>query len=333
MVLYIGRGGTAMGAHRVRRLLLAAAAGALLASGAAASQYTYEKSWEYDVFARERLYVKSLPRVGGDVSGLAVPAGFFNESYDWFELYYLKFDVDGNRIERVLLYEMSGMPLVDVYIEDCILDSGVGILTYNLAESSPFNDYYYSVIQKPGFWYGREEGWYRIKDLAAFPGASYYYCYRIYAGGYRVCKMVGEHIVSYFTPLSGVTDMEAGPEGAVYIASDDLVSRYVDTGSLLRSWRAPKPIIDLTLDVQNRLLALASDNFTYVYDDAGSLLGSFTAPYTTRIYSADIGPDDKYFVLGCDHYDDEEIIHMYRFAPSPTNIVPTSLGKIKAVFN
>ena len=316
-------------------MLLAAAAGALLASGAAADIYSYETSWEYDVLGNETLLVKSLARVAGDASGLAVPAGFSNQGFDWFELYYLKFDADGNRIERVLLYEMPGMRLVDVYIEDCILDSAVGILTYNLGEYSPFNDYYYSVIQKPGFWYYREENWYRIKDLAAFPAASYFYCYRIYGGNYCVCKMVGKDVVSYFTPLSGVTDMEAGPEGAVYIANDDLVSRYVDTGSLLRSWRAPKPIIDLTLDVQNRLLVLASDNFTYIYDDGGTLLGSFTAPYTTNIYSADIGPGDKYFVLGCisDWDVDYNIVRMYRFAPSPTNIVPTSLGKIKAMFN
>ena len=323
-----------MGAKMVRRLLLAAVAGALLASGAAASYYNYEKSWEYDVYAKDRLYVIPEPRVGGDGTGLAIPAGILEREYDQTsQFYYLKFDAEGNKIGQVLLYEMGGMQLVDVFVKDCILDSGVGIVTYNLGEYTPFNDYYYSVIQMPGFWQDWEEGWHRIKDLAALPGARYFYCYRIYAGDYRVCTMVGKDIVSYFTPLSGVTDMEAGPEGAVYIASDDFVWRYVDTGSVVASWRTPFAVVDLTLDAQNRLLALASDNFTYVYDDAGTLLGSFTAPYATTIYSADMGPDDKYFVLGCDHYDDEEIIFMYRFAPSPTNIEPTSLGKIKAMFN
>jgi hypothetical protein len=152
----------------------------------------------------------------------------------------------------------------------------------------------------------------------------------------HICKCRGDStVISYFTPSGGVDDIAVTSEsdGAanVYVAYGAFVNKYSESGSLLQSWPVPSGIKDLTVDKWQRLLALAEDKYTYVYSSQGTLLGSFTTSYATEVYSADVGPGNQYYVLGVSYND--ALFYVYRFSPDTTGVLPTSLGKIKAIFN
>ena len=173
----------------------------------------------------------------------------------------------------------------------------------------------------------------RFKVIATRPDGTFYYCYRYYEGAYRVCKSPGTPSVdSYFTPASDVGDMVADNSGVLFISAGATVYKYQDTGSLISDWVVPGQIVDLTLDAASQVLVLTENKTVYIYDDAGSYLSSFTGPIADRVYSADAGPDGKYYVLTLTETSWQRGIRVYRFAPDLTNIRPASLGKIKAMF-
>jgi hypothetical protein len=132
--------------------------------------------------------------------------------------------------------------------------------------------------------------------------------------------------------------MAVDSSGYIYALSSDRIRKYDDAGSLVVAWYAPIALDSLSMDSYDHLLALADSNeYTYVFSDGGALLGSFTGPYENFYpgqLGADVGPDGKYYV-GYPYGPVNEgdwFVEMCLLAPSPTNVVPTSLGKIKAMY-
>ena len=307
-------------------LLRAAAAGAVLASGAAASTYYYETFWKYTYTFWQRTSLE--PKIMGDERFVYVTSyDFIMEDMgvfvDWFT-------AEGNYVSSS---------------EICIIKGGVACTTRGFALYGPWSlsllaiDYEAeengSLLVLEGAWEERSETWGDFQALAAIPNSPDYYCYRFYDGGMRVCRSPGTaEVTSYFTPPGNVRDMTVDAYGNLYLALDETVVKYDPAGTQVNSWVVPGRLIrDLTVDPAGRLLALTEDTYTYVYSPAGSLLSSFTAPYEYPVWSAAMGPDAKYYVLSCPFGSSNAGGWVYRFAPSPTNILPTSFGKIKAMFN
>jgi len=320
-----------MGAKMVKKLLSVAGIAAIFAADATASIYEYEASWEYRF--PPLFWPTHVVTVSGDAEGLVVPT--YYEGGFYAELHCYKFDANGNKKKDWLVSELFWDAGVTVY--GLITFQGDVIIAYQVRiPGAPQGEY--SALQRCGV-----KKWSLFKDdpfsetryfqrLARAAGGTYYYCYRYHDGRHRVCKSPGtKEVISYFNPVKeGVSDIVADGAGHVYVGRYPMIYKYHDSGSLLASWGIPSGFWDLTLDPDGRLLVLSSDKNTYVYDENGSILGSFTAPYTSLIRSADMGPDNKYFVLGVDYA--FRTVSMYRFAPDPTNVLPTSFGKIKAMY-
>ncbi len=315
-----------MGAKRVRRLLLAAAAGVLLASGAAASIYSYDSYWTYDLPA----YYSAEPFVSADSSGVVIPVNYSRGIMSIWRIYCYRFSGNGTKTGEFFVWN-------NWQTEDPVYASAHGVITLGGAVVVAYDIeriYTESVLFRRGGqgWELWERGGGRFQVLARPLDESYFYNYRQYSGGMRVCKCRGDSsVISYFTPAGGVDDIAVDADGCVYIADGTLIRKYYETGSLLQSWSVPSGIKDLTVDKWQRLLALAQDKYTYVYNTQGVLLGSFTANYLTDIYSADVGPGDQYYVMG-DVYSNGRVVYVYRFNPDTTCIIPASLGKIKAIY-
>jgi hypothetical protein len=316
-----------MEAQRTRRLLLAAAAGALLASGAAASTYYLDTFWRYGY--GPWIYTSLEPKIMGDERFVYVT------SYD---------DIEEMRGVLVDWFTAEGKYVTSSEI--CIISGGGGtVTTRGFALYGPWSmsllaiDYEAledgSMLVLEGGWEERSETWGDFQALAAVPGSPDYYCYRFYDGAMRVCRSPGTaEVTSYFTPPESVRDMAAVAGGNVYLAFADSVAEYDPAGTQLRSWLVPGWLIrDVAVDPVGRVLVLTEDTYTYVYSSAGSLLSSFTVPYQYPVWSAAMGPDDKYYVLSCPYGPSNAGGWVYRFAPGPTNVLPTSLGKIKAIYN
>jgi len=329
-----------MGAQRVRRLLLAAAAGALLASGAAASVYSYETKWLGHLGMGGKSFWLSF--VGGDGSAIGASYDFVTGN-EGAGMGYAAFDSNGRHVHAGMFWEKYHIILGSERIYGFVLLNGGAVAAYAVNYYDPAEERYYveSYLKykgNPG-WEIKMDGYGLFRALARNPNGQYIYCYRYYLGDFLVCKMTAMGtVVSYFNPAAEPDDLAVDAAGYIYALSGDIVRKYDGNGSLMGSWNAPVALTDVSADAQNRVLAFSSSNkYTYVFSDAGALLGSFTAPYGYSIQNiryGDAGPDGKYYV-GClyEILEDYWGVEMYRFAPSPTNIVPTSLGKIKAIFN
>ena len=329
-----------MGAQKVRRLLLAAAAGALLASGAAASYYSYEGKWRGYLDWGDRSFEVFF--IAGDDS--AVGASYVAEtSAASGYVGYGTFKSNGQPEGVGRIWDESNIRLESSYIYGFELLSGGAVCAFSVYYYiMPYGPYvtesYLKCVGSPG-WELKESEFGYFRALTRTQDGQYLYCYRYYSGGYRICKMTTTGaVVGYFDPVDEPDDMAVDAAGYIYALSYDRIRKYNDSGSLIVQWYAPVRLTDITVDANNHLLALSNTNkYTYVFSDAGALLGSFTGPYENShewIHSG-TGPDGKYYVghrygpIEYGYY----YVDMYRFAPSPTNIVPTSLGKIKAMFN
>ncbi len=320
-----------MGAKRVRRLLLAAVAGALLASGAAADIYSYDSYWTYDLPP----YWHTDPFVSADSSGVVVPVYYYRGLMGVYILYCYRFSGNGAKISEYFVWDNEASGPVHTLPYGLITFTGDIIVAYDINEASMDSSF---VFRRGAVnWTLWEWGKGLFQVLGRPLDESYFYNYRQYSGGMRVCKCRGDStVISYFTPPGAVDDIAVAVDldGAanVYVADGTLVKKYSESGSPIQRWRVPSGIKDLTVDKWQRLLALANDRYTYVYNTEGVLLGSFTANYATDIYSADVGPGNQYYVMGYDYSNDDEIF-VYRFTPDTTCITPASFGKIKAMFN
>jgi hypothetical protein len=326
-----------MGAKKVRGLLLAAAAGALLASGAAASFYSYETSWQRSL--REPAILFWLSFVAGDDSAIGVSYSF-QSGTAYAAVCYVAFDADGQPLYGGAFWEKYTITLDWSSINGFALINGGAVAAFSVAyyddySGEYFRESYLKFDGEPG-WEIKMTGSGHFQALARSPDGQYIYCYRYYLGDYWLCKMTAAGtVVSYFRPVARPDDLAVDAAGYIYALSDDRIRKYNDAGSLLVAWYAPVELSDVSVDKQNRVLGFSYRNrYGYVFSDAGALLGSFTGPYGGNVYHGDAGPGGKYYV-GREHRisEFEYGVEMYRFAPSPTNIVPTSLGKIKAVFN
>ena len=331
-----------MGAQKVRRLVLAAAAGALLASGAAASFYSYEGKWRgYLYWGDKRFW---LYFVAGDDS--AIGASYTTRtSAAGGGVGYGKFSSNGTPAGGGLVWSKYNISLESSTIYGFELCNGGAAIAFSVYYyNEPYGPYetesYLKNTGNPG-WEMKTGEYGSFRAVTCTPDREYIYCYMNYLGTYRVCKITTTGaITSYFTPLAEPDDLAVGPAGYIYALSGDRVRKYDDNGSLVIAWYAPVTLDELSIDADNHILALArKSEYTYVFSDAGALLGSFTGPYEnfygSGFISADIGPDGKYFV-GYPYGPENEgdwFVEMCLMAPSPTNIVPTSLGKIKAMFN
>lgn len=316
-----------MGAKKLRRLPLAAAAGALLASGAAADIYSYDSYWTYDLPA----YYSAEPFVSADSSGVVIPVNYSRGIMSIWRIYCYRFSGSGAKTGEVFVWN-------NTETENPVYAYGGGLITLGRDVVVAYDIeriYHESALFRGGterweFW-ERSGGFFRV--LARPINGTYFFNYRRYSGGMRVCKCRGDStVISYFTPAGGVDDIAVDGNGYVYIADDTLIRKYTETGSLHRSWPVPSSIKDLTVDKWQRLLALARDKYTYVYNTQGGLLGSFTANYLTDIYSADVGPGNQYYVMG-DVYSNGRVIYVYRFTPDTSAVIPASLGKIKTMYH
>ena len=146
-----------MGAHRVRRLLLAAAAGALLASGAAADIYSYDSYWTYALPIYYR--VEYLPFVSGDSSGLIVPVNYHRGILGIHTLYCYKFSGNGVKIGDYYIglfwNEVSPAPYT-LTLGAITFEEGV-IVAYDINE---WEETTISALTRsqPGWWDLREPG-------------------------------------------------------------------------------------------------------------------------------------------------------------------------------
>lgn len=320
-----------MGAKMVKKLLSVAGIAAIFAADATASIYKYEASWEYRF--PPLFWPTHVVTVSGDAEGLVVPT-YYEGGYS-AELHCYKFDANGNKKKDWLVRKIFWDDMIVVY--GLITFQGDVIIAYQWkVPACPQDDY--SVLQRCGV-----KEWSLLKEdpfsettyfqrLARPAGGTYYYCYRYHEGGHRVCKSPGTpEVISYFNPVKeGVSDLVADGQGYVFTSYRQTITKYHDSGSVLTSWNNPEGIKNLALDPEGRLLVLSSNKYTYVYNGNGSVLGSFTAPYFTDIYSAAVGPEGKYYVMGSGYGWTTMI--MYRFTPDPTNVRPTSFGKIKAMY-
>ncbi|MGD8718524.1 MAG: hypothetical protein PVH29_06830 [Candidatus Zixiibacteriota bacterium] len=326
-----------MGTDKIRRLLLAAAAGALLASAAAASSYNYEGKWQEYLGVADWEF--EIGPISGDDSKVAVPY-ICASSIAAIDVGCRLFDANGAYLGYCKYFLSSYDHYENGGIYGCAA-VGEGAVTtftvhyYDLSEEIYKTESHLSYGPNPS-WDIKEDGWGRFKALARTPDGQSFYCYRLYSGDYRICKMtVAGTVTSYFTPLAVPDDMAVDASGNIYGLSGGWVFKYDASGSLITSWDTPVTLNDVCVDANDRILGFSNSNmYTYVFSDAGSLLGSFTAPYESITRHGSTGPDGKYFVA-CEAWDQEIFIcfvEMYRFAPVPTNIVPTSLGKIKAMY-
>lgn len=320
-----------MGAQRVRRLLLAAAAGALLASGAAADIYSYDSYWTYQLPSNYHID----PFVSADNSGVVIPVYYHLGSIAVHVVYCFRFSGSGVKLKEYQIWN-NEEPIEppQTWARGLITYEGDVITAYDINDASML----FSALFRRGIvnWTLWEWDMGLFQVLGRPLDESYFYNYRFYSGAMRACKCRSDStVISYFTPSGGVDDIAVASEsdGAtnVYVAYGAFVNKYSESGSLLQSWPVPSGIKDLTVDRWQRLLALAQDKYTYVYSTRGVLLGSFTANYATEIYSADVGPGNQYFVMGYPTSNDN-LIYVYRFTPDTTGVIPTSLGKIKAIY-
>ena len=321
----------------LRKAIIVAAVWVLASAGAAAASiYNYETYWTNELDDTYYQYVPDKRIVGGNDACVAVPVIGSNSQYVHVDntLWYKEFDADGNVLQMYYVYSlMVGEYYSRIYGFDMAGDTPWFSYEWWLDYAKTRMPAYYSAINIGRTYMVTGKSTNYFQSLAAVQGTDYYYCWRKYAGAYRLCKMKGANVVSYFTPPGNVWDVVTDSAGTVYLADGNEVLKYRDDGTLLAEWAAPQPIMDLSLDSQSRVLALCEDKYTYVYDAGGAFLGSFTGPYAVDIYSAAVGPGDKYFVLGYKTaYLTWDTIYMYRFAPSMTNIRPASLGRIKAMF-
>ena len=303
--------------------LKSAACVTLIAAAASASFYYYETSWEgipYEL--GENLAYGSIFAGNSDYL-MIISAG--NLGGAWVRFY----DGDGNNCGAMGIYPVRDDP----YFFGSAFDSatGKGILVgYDYYEHYQLT----SVLQHIPGWIDWP-GYYIEGSIAVVPTGGYFYFYRddISLSGFEsaICKasLSSPSVVASFRVKPPVWDMEADNDGYLYAMDRHQISKYSTSGVLIGRWAGPGPnFIDVTIDAAGRVLALCDDNNTYVYSPTGVLLGSFTeaggAPK-----GACMGPSGKYYVARDTPYK----ITVSRFAPSPTNIRPASLGKIKALFN
>lgn len=176
--------------------------------------------------------------------------------------------------------------------------------------------------------------------LAVEPNGQYYWCHRKLALNgpcYHCRSAVGSAAVlisfpSGYSIPSYLEDIAAAADASLFTVDGPTIKHFTSSGSLLSSWNAPTEVVDLTVDGDGNVLALSAvARSTYVYSSNGSLLGSFTAPYASSfLSSADMGPDNKYYVI--ESISGGTTPTIYRFAAAITGITPTSLGKLKAIY-
>ncbi|NIT37264.1 MAG: hypothetical protein GTN49_12340 [candidate division Zixibacteria bacterium] len=159
--------------------------------------------------------------------------------------------------------------------------------------------------------------------------ASPYYIYRKNAG-------TGSVINSYRLPPNRYTTGSAplatgdGGQGTSHIILSNFDLRRIfymtTTGSIARSHAVSQPLFDVAYDWRNRLIWGGRNSVTcYGYNTNGSLIASFNKP-TGGIYGVTYH-GEYLWVAGNTGY-------VYRIhCPGNLGVTPTSMGKIKAMFN
>jgi hypothetical protein len=321
-------------AGKIIKGLLGAVLAVTIPAGAS-SFYKYETWWGYMLPACCSIVTRT---VSGDAEGLIIPVDFLNEMEYEHAMYCYKLDGNGIKKREWLLESVNTLSC-SIFCSNAVTYNGGMIVSYcTYSTVPPFGEYRY-VLQRfgPPNWKIHETVFPsekpRFGRVARPRNGNYYYCYRWHNNGLRVCKSPGTpEVISYFTPVVEYgCPMATDGRGHVYRCRLSNIWKYNEAGSVVASWKNPEIVEDLTVDPEGRLLVLSKNDYTYVYGENGSLMGSFTAPYLSEVYAADFGPGGKYYVMGAVY--NNTVIMMYLFTPSPTNITPTSLGKIKAMYH
>jgi hypothetical protein len=317
-----------MATKYVRWLIGSAAIAGALAGAAEAGIYIYDTWWAYMLPP----YCTVYGQISGDDAKLALPIQYWNEKTT-FGIHCYEFTGNGVKTKDFLVDEGPSWTCV-FFARGFTRFKGDILISYFVLTGGPMD---VSALKRCGLikWFVGERpinGEAYFLGLARAGDSDYYYCYRWHEGAYRVCKSAGmPEVISYFTPVGGgVGGIAADGQGHVFTSHGRTITKYHDSGSVLTSWNNPEDIKNITLEPEGGLLVLSANKYTYVYNGNGSVLGSFTAPYFTDIHSAAIGPEGKYYVLGSAY--ERTTVMMYCFNPDPTNVQPTSFGKIKAIY-
>jgi hypothetical protein len=328
-----------MGAKGIRTLVFAVAVAAGLPALATASFYNHDGRFEVDL-AHNLCRWCYIGFISGDSTGVGIP--YFDQSgNDSCGVSFDKVDSEGRRMRGGEFWCAVGSDLT-AWIHGFILFEANAVCAFDVYYFDVYKNRYIeeSYLVYAGWpsprWVLKEEGRNWFGPLARTPDGRFFYCVRHWQGDYRICKMISSGVVvSNSSPLGlDPKDIAATDNGVVFANCVNAIYKLRDTGSILASWTTPASIRDVSMDGAGRVLALGENNYVYVYKADGTLLGSFTGPYTKGYRFGDVGPGGKYFTAEQVETYNEYFWYteVHRFAPSPTNITPTSLGKIKAMY-